>query len=890
MSNKKNHTKEQLRLDNNVGIVPLWEKWGPYVAERSWGTVREDYSENGDSWSFFSHDLAVSKVYRWGEDGIAGWCDRYQVLVFSPAFWNGQDSILKERLFGLANNEGNHGEDVKEYYYYLDATPTHSYLKYLYKYPQAQYPYEKLRAENRSRGQQADEFELIDTDSFQSGYFDIFVEYAKKTPEDLCIHIEAFNRGDEPATLHIMPQLFFRNQWSWKDEPQPEPTIYQETESNEEDSHEFCLIADDSNLLSPATLPFDYHLGRRYLYAPSSGEVLFTDNETRGIYITKNRPPYFKDAFHRYIIHNQVDAVNPQHTGTKSCLHYVFEIAPGKSAILRLRLSDHKMQNALKDVDQVIQSRKDEADEFYNSIYPAHATLEEKNIQRQAFAGMIWTKQIYLFDVNLWLKGDNTYYPPPASRKGIRNSHWRHLNSMRILSMPDKWEYPYFCAWDQAFHCVTFGLIDIRFAKEQLWLLLFDQFQHPNGQIPACEWDFSVMNPPVQSWAILRVFYLEKERFGHSDINFLKKCFHRLLINFAWWVNKVDSEGHNIFEGGFLGLDNITVIDRSQKLANGVKLQQSDGTAWMAVFCLNLMRMSLELAKEDEAYEGMATKFFQHFVYIAHAMKRVGNQHYEMWSNRDGFFYDVLTYPDGNFAKFRLRSLVGLIPLYAIEILTEDDISQFCSFHRDFYWFLKNRPDLVQNCVIPIEKNGKKAFLLALVNPDQLRRVLSYVWNPEEFRGKFGLRSLSKYHEQHPFKYFDKTVGYEAAESRENLMGGNSNWRGPVWFPTTYLLIESLSKLSASFGDDFKVFMNNEEPVTLKDIAEFFAECLIKLFLQDEKGIRPCMGEKFSLDPYFKDYLLFFEYFNPETGKGLGASHQTGWTGLVANLIDEFRR
>lgn len=883
-------TEEERRLDENVGILPPWEKWGPYVAERSWGTVREDYSENGDSWNFFSHDLATSKVYRWGEDGIAGWCDRYQVLVFSPAFWNGHDPILKERLFGLANSEGNHGEDVKEYYYYLDATPSHSYMKFLYKYPQTEFPYARLREENKKRGQQDSEFELIDTGVLdQNRYFDIFVEYAKASAEDLCIRIEAFNRGDRPACLHIVPQLFFRNQWSWKDEREPEPIIYLNSQ-NASTAETLCLIADDRNLLSPATLTFDYHLGQRYLYAPAGGEVLFTNNETQGIYITQNSPPYFKDAFHRHIIHHDQNAVSLVPQGTKAGLHYVFEIPAHQSAVLRLRLVDHEIQEPLQTIDDIVNKRRQEADEFYDSIHPAKATAEEKKIQRQAFAGMIWTKQIYLFDVNLWLKGDNTYYPPPSARIHIRNQHWRHLNSMRILSMPDKWEYPYFCAWDQAFHAVTFGLIDIKFAKEQLWLLLFDQFQHPNGQIPACEWDFSVMNPPVQSWAILYIYFLEKERHGVTDQTFLKKCFNKLLINFAWWVNKVDSEGHNIFEGGFLGLDNITVVDRSKKLANGVKLQQSDGTAWMAVFCLNLMRMALELAKNDPAYEGMATKFFQHFVYIAHAMKRVGNQHYEMWSDKDGFFYDVLTYPDGAFAKFRLRSLVGLIPLYAVEILSSSDLEQFPNFARDFHWFLKNRPDLIENCVIPTVLGNKSAYLLALVNKDQLKRVLSYVWHPEEFRAKYGLRSLSRYHEQHPFVYFDKKVGYEAAESSENLMGGNSNWRGPVWFPTTFLLIESLQKLSTVLGDQFTIQVDQEESVSLQTMALSFALRMTALFQKDEQGIVPCLGKRFSLDPHFMDYLFFYEYFNPETGKGLGASHQTGWTGLVANLIDQLRR
>lgn len=876
----KNTLGDQATVPEKVGTdVPPWQKWGPYVSERSWGSVREDYSWNGDAWTYFPFEDAQRRAYRWGEDGIAGWCDRYQVLVFAPAFWNGKDKILKERLFGLNSTQGNHGEDVKEYYYHLDGTPDHSYMKYLYKYPHGEFPYEQLREVNSKKGTTEPEYELFDTGIFnESRYFDIYIEYAKASPEDNCIRIQVFNRGKEAATLHVLPHLWFRNQWSWWDVPQSEPLI-----SNSKNEKAVCVIADDTKLLSPATLSFDYHLGKRYLYGSTGGKPLFTNNETAA-----EGKKHTKEAFHRQVV-NKENTVNPQETGTKACIHYTFENIPaGGSVSLLLRLTDKPLENPLGDVEKIIEEQKKKADAFYNTVHPKTATEEEKLIQRQAFAGLLWNKQIYLFDVNQWLEGDNSYHPPPSTRLNIRNVHWRHLNSMRILSMPDKWEYPWFAAWDLAFHCLTFALIDIDFAKDQLWLLLFDQFQHPNGAIPAYEWEFSDLNPPIHAWAALRLYQIEKEQRGVEDRTFLKKCFLKLLINFAWWVNKVDRAGFNVFEGGFLGLDNITIVDRSKEVEGGATLRQSDGTGWMAMFCLNLMRIALELSKEDPTYESMATKFFQHFVHIAHAMKKRDNKHYELWSVSDGFFYDVLSFPDGKFAKFRVRSLVGIIPLYATDILTEEELNQFPEFKKNFLWFLKNRKTLTKDCATPFQKEGKTDYFLSLVNEEQLKSMLRYIWDPQEFRSDYGLRSLSKFHEKNPFFYKDRQVGYEPAESLHRVKGGNSNWRGPIWMPTSYLFIQALNKFSYAFNEDFTVTTGQEAPANLSKISSYFSEKMISIFKKNPDGLRPVFGTyPFAKDPHFQDNLLFYEYYHGDTGQGLGASHQTGWSSLVANLIAE---
>ncbi len=868
-----------------------WRRWGPYVAERAWGTVREDYSADGDAWNYFPHDLARSKAYRWGEDGIAGICDRYQRLVFSLALWNGQDPFLKERMFGLTNGQGNHGEDVKEYYFYLDNTPTHSYMRYLYKYPHAAYPYELLEEESRRRTGMDPEFELLDTGIFdQDRYFDVFLEYAKYTEDDICIQIEAFNRGPEAATIHLLPHLWYRNTWSWTGEDQPAPSI---SLGNLAEGLPF-LEADDSGTGPLQGIPHDTRLGKRYLFADAGAEALFTDNETNGPVVhgpgNSSKSRYTKDAFHRQIVDGE-DAVNPACRGTKAALHYVRHVPPGGSTRIWLRLTPEIPPTPLLNLDRVLTERKEQADEFYAAIHPARASEDEKRIQRQALSGMLWNKQIYLWDLAQWMDGDNPDWPPPASRQWIRNRHWRHMNSKRVLSMPDKWEYPWFAAWDLAFHTVTLALVDADFAKEQLWLLLFEQFQHPNGQIPAYEWEFSDLNPPVHAWAVWRVYNMERVRTGKGDREFLEKCFHKLLINFAWWVNRLDSEGNNVFEGGFLGLDNIAVIDRSERQFDGATLEQSDSTGWMGMFCLNLMRIALELAEENRAYEGLATKFFQHYVYVGAAMKHMGGREHSLWSEKDGFFYDVLKYRDGSYHAFQVRSLVGIIPLYAVERLEERWMAPFRDFGNDVEWFLRNRQDLVQRCIETVERDGERVHILAVANVDQLRRILERVWNPDEFRSQFGLRSLSRHHDDNPVHFGGKTIQYEPGEARSRLKGGNSNWRGPIWFPTTFLLIESLRKLGKAHGGDLRVTCDDGSPITLDRMARSLADRLISLFTVDEDGRRPAHGRrrKFQEDPHWKDYLLFYEYFDGDSGEGLGASHQTGWTGLIANLIDEWR-
>ena len=886
---------EQKRLaESNTGIVPPWRKWGPYVSERSWGTVREDYSPNGDAWNYLTHEMARSKAYRWGDDGIAGLCDRYQIQLFALALWNGRDSILKERMFGLTSSEGNRGEDVKEYYFYVDSTPTHSYMKFLYKYPQGEYPYRWLVEENQRRGGSGFEFELLDTGLFEENrYFDVFVEYAKADPEDICIRIEAFNRGPEDADLHLLPHLWFRNTWAWWEARNPEPVIRVGPSGDEHVS----LLADDSAALPPKNLKFDYRLGERYLYGPKGAELLFTDNETNGPAVfgpgNISAKPHTKDAFHRCVVNGE-PAVNPEQVGTKSCLHYKYGVPAGKSVVLRLRFAPGHLANPLRDVDRIVAQRKQEADEFYEAIHPPAATPDEKLIQRQAFAGMLWTRQIYLFDVNRWLVGDNPKCQPPDSRWYVRNRHWRHLNSMRILSMPDKWEYPWFAAWDLAFHCVTLALVDPGFAKDNLWVMLFEQFQHPSGQIPAYEWEFSDLNPPVHAWACWRVYNVERMRHGHADRAFLEQCFHKLLINFAWWVNKVDSQGNNVFEGGFLGLDNITVVDRSEKLPGGAILEQSDATGWMGFFCLHMMRIALELAKENPIYEGLATKFFQHFVYIGYSMKHLGGRDYQLFDEKDGFFYDVLSYPNGEWHKFRVRSLVGLIPLYAVEVLNDEDLKPYPQFLANVDWFIRNRPKLVGQACYTDTRDGARRHILSLVDQHQFGKILERIWDPDEFLSDYGIRSLSKFHEQHPFRFGHSEVRYEPAEADVKIKGGNSNWRGPIWFPTSYLITRSLLKYAEAFGEEFGVTTpaTGSRVVTPRDMAEEIANRMIRMFKRDEQGRRPIYGgmEKFQHDPHWRDFLLFNEYFHGDNGAGLGANHQTGWTGLIANLIDEWRR
>jgi len=856
------------------------------------------------------------------------------------AFWNERDPILKERYFGLVPSEGNHGEDVKECYFYLDALPSHAYQRLLYKYPQREFPYRALIDENRRRGASEPEFELIDSGIFDGGrYFDIVIEVAKEDPETLAIRVTAHNRGPDRAPLHLLPHLWFRNTWSWAREPQAAPRITLRDGS---------LLADDRLAAPLAGLLHATPLGPHLLELPPGTATLFTDNETNGPRVfgpgAVSRGEYLKDAFHRYLVAGEDQAVNPSHSGTKAAGWVRAEIEPGASFALHMRLRPFREGEPSADaaaIDAVIESRRAEADAFYATIHPPKATGEEKNIQRQAFAGMLWNKQSYLFDVDVWLDGDDSSSPPPASRQRARNARWRHLNSMRILSMPDKWEYPWFAAWDLAFHSVVFALIDGEFAKEQLWLMLFEQFQHPNGQIPAYEWEFSDLNPPVHAWAVWRVYNMDRIRRGRGDLHFLERCFHKLLLNFTWWVNKVDREGNNVFEGGFLGLDNITVFDRSE-VPTGASLEQSDATGWMGMFCQVMMRMALELARKDAVYEGLATKFFEHYVYIGAAMKMVRGDR-TLWDSDDSFFYDLLRFPDGSAVPFRVRSLVGLIPLYAIERLEEEWIAPFPIFRENLEWFMKHRREIVDRCVTTVRNGGGTTHVLAVVDREQLEHLVARLVDPEEFLSRAGMRSLSKYHQQHPFTFGNATVGYEPAEAVTKLKGGNSNWRGPVWFPTTFLMIESLRKLEKAFGGSVKVMVGPERAdvagaeagperqrgdtraeegvgagagdvhtrgmriptlsgtavpreVTLTGLAGGLADRLIRNFLPDEQGYRPIYGprgtrkaELFARDPHWQSLVLFHEYFHGDSGEGLGASHQTGWTGLIANVIDEWR-
>jgi len=891
-------TVEHERLAGLHGPLSAWRRWGPYVAERSWGTVREDYSPAGDAWGSFPHDHARSRAYRWGEDGLAGICDRYQLLAFGFAFWNERDPILKERLFGVVPGEGNHGEDVKEYYFYLDSTPSHSYMKWQYKYPQREFPYARLIEENRARNGGGAEFELLDTGIFDDDrYFDIVVEYGKGTPEQLVARITIHNRGPRDAPIHVIPNLWFRNTWAWGAVPGAEPLI----RVGDAGPRYRSLVADDSTADPLRNLPFVYRLGARTLFVPPEAELLFTDNETNAERVyggdARSRKPYVKDAFHRYIVEGE-PAVNPARAGTKACVRLRAMVPAGGSVSYRFLLSDCGVENhgadPLGDVDAILAERLAESDAFYRYVQPPGASADELLIQRQAFAGMLWSKQIYLFDVNLWLTGDNPAWPPSEARVGVRNTHWRHLNSMRILSMPDKWEYPWFAAWDLAFHCAPLAIIDPEFAKDQLWLLLFEQFQHPSGQLPAYEWEFSDLNPPVHAWAVWRVYNMDRIRSGRADRVFLEKCFHKLLINFAWWVNKVDRQGNNVFEGGFLGLDNIAVIDRSERLPAGAVLEQSDATGWMGMFCLNLMRISLELAKESSAYESLATKFFQHYIYVGAAMKKMGGRKYQLWDEEDGFFYDVLSYPDGTFEKFRVRSLVGLIPLYAIERLEDQWIAPFKEFRSNLHWFLENKKHIVQDVCHPLVRDGRSSHVCAIVNESQIKGLLRRILDPEEFMSPWGLRSMSRYHANNPFVLGQRSVRYEPAESDSKIKGGNSNWRGPVWFPTSFLMIEALRKLGTAFGPTLKVPANGRDGpmVNLFQVAEDLGNRMIRIFTRDAEGQRPLYAgrRKFQDDPHWRDLILFHEYFNGDSGEGLGASHQTGWTGLVASLIDEWRR
>ena len=940
---------ERVRLSGDPHADARWRKWGPYLADRAWGTVREDYSENGDAWRYLPHDLARSKAFRWGEDGIAGFCDRYETLCWSLALWNERDPILKERLFGLDAWEGNHGEDVKECYFYTDALPTHAYQRMLYKYPQRPFPYGDLVAGNR-RSSAEPELELIDTGIFDDNrYFDVDIEIAKDDPETILFRITVANRGPERAVIHLIPQLWYRNTWSWGG-PTESAVTAPVIRPFGRPAGRIALLADDSQSAPLAGLLADSRLGPRLLDICGDGELLFTDNETNGPRVfgpgATSRSRFTKDAFHRRIVGGDEAATNPGNEGTKACARLRYEIPPGESVALRMRLgpwqhsaagkaSDEKDAALERHIDTIVIQRRAEADEFYDSIHPPNASNDERNVQRQAFAGMLWNKQCYLFDVDIWLDGDDPSNPPPAARQQGRNRHWRHLNSMRVLSMPDKWEYPWFAAWDLAFHSVTLALIDAGFAKEQLWLMLFEQFQHPNGQIPAYEWEFSDLNPPVYAWAVWRVYNMDRIRSGRADREFLEKCFHKLLLNFTWWVNKVDREGNNVFEGGFLGLDNIAVFDRSDTLPDGASLEQSDATGWMGMFSQVMMRIALELATDNPAYEGLATKFFEHYVYIGAAMKMVRGGR-TLWDQEDGFFYDLLRLPNGDSLPFRVRSLVGLIPLYAIERLESAWIEPFRVFSENLHWFMKHRKDIVERCITTVKGEGTNVtYVLAVVDREQLQRILGRIIDPAEFLSPHGIRSLSRIHATEPFRFGDAEVRYEPGNAVERVKGGNSNWRGPVWMPTNFLLIETLRKLEKAFGGQIRVMIEPTEgvfhthddeltdmrmeegfgagathtidsarpggpdskvTVTLSGLAGQLADRLIGIFTPNGNGYRPLNGpagtrksELFAHDPHWKDLILFHEYFHGDTAEGLGASHQTGWTGLVASLIDEWR-
>jgi Mannosylglycerate hydrolase MGH1-like glycoside hydrolase domain len=874
---------EEQRLKEARERTAHWRRWGPYLCERQWGTVREDYSELGTAWDYLPHDHARSRAYRWGEDGLLGISDNHQRLCFALALWNGRDPILKERLFGLTNSEGNHGEDVKEYYYYLDSTPTHSYMKALYKYPQAAFPYRWLVEENLRRGALAPEFELIHTGVFnEDRYFDLFVEYAKAGYDDILIRITTINRGPDSAPLHLLPTLWFRNTWSWN-KLNPKPRLRLESTPDEAQ-----LIAADH----PS-------LGSMILMSESDSEVLFTENETNNqrLFGASNTSPYVKDALHNYLIHGNADAVNPDKEGTKAALHYFKDLEPGETWTLKLRLTRPAptVEPLGAAFDRVFSARQREADEFYDSIAPPALTEDARNVQRQAFAGMLWNKQFYHYVVQEWLDGDPAMPSPPAARKQGRNREWVFLYIDDILSMPDKWEYPWFAAWDLAFHCIPLAMIDPDFAKQQLVLLTREWYMHPNGQLPANEWAFGDVNPPVHAWAAWRVYKIENKMYGRSDALFLERVFQKLLLNFTWWVNRKDAEGKNIFQGGFLGLDNIGVFDRSSALPTGGHMEQSDATSWMAAYCLNLLVVAIELAHVNPSYEDIASKFFEHFLYIAHAMNHIGGEGESLWDEEDGFFYDNLHLPDGAIVPLKVRSMVGLIPLFAIETLEVGDLFKLPGFARRLNWFLQHRPSLSNNVTCHGIAGACERRILSIVTPEQLRRILECMLSEQEFLGPFGIRALSRYHKDHPYVLevdgAQHRVDYQAAESTTGLFGGNSNWRGPVWMPVNFLMIEALQKFHHFFGDEFRVECptGSGQMKTLWEVALDLSNRLIAIFLKDSKGRRPVFGreEKFHKDPHWNNYIPFHEYFHGDDGSGIGASHQTGWTGLIAKLLQQ---
>ena len=859
---------EQQRLDESRGREAHWKRWGPYVSERAWGTVREDYSPHGNAWEFVSHDQSRSKAYRWNEDGIAGISDRHQKICFAVALWNGRDPILKERMFGLTGNEGNHGEDCKECYFYLDSTPTHSYMKYLYKYPQAAYPYEQLVREYRARGKDQREFELPDTGVFdESRYFDVFVEYAKGSPDDVLIKITVANRGPEAASISLLPSVWFRNTWSWGyDVVRP------------------SLCADGTSIV--LTEP---KYGQRWLHCEGTPELLFTENESNyGARFTK-------DSFHDYVISGAADRVNPERIGTKAAAVYRLSIRGGEAQSICLRLTDVAVPQLGKPFERTFAQRKKEADEFYAEIIPQDLSADARNVMRQSMAGLLWSKQFYHYVVQDWLTGDPGQPIPPEQRRRGRNSEWKHLYNADVISMPDKWEYPWYAAWDLAFHCVPLAIVDSEFAKEQLMLMLREWYMHPNGQLPAYEWAFGDVNPPVHAWAAWRVYKIEKKRRGVGDRVFLQRVFHKLLLNFTWWVNRKDAEGRNVFQGGFLGLDNIGVFDRSAPLPTGGHIEQADGTGWMATYSLNLMAIALELAREDPSYEDVASKFWEHFLHIAQAINHLGDDGARMWDPEDGFFYDVLHTPADGHVPLKVRSMVGLIPLYAVETLDSDLLDRLPGFKRRMEWFLQNRKDLTRNTACMKTPGMGERRLLSIVDGDKLRQVLHYMLDENEFLSPHGIRALSRVHRDQPYRLpvngMEHRVDYEPGESSTGLFGGNSNWRGPIWFPVNYLLIEALQKFHHYLGDDYKVECptGSGQYLNLSEVATELSRRLTRIFLRDGNCSRPVHGghNAYREDPHWRDLVLFYEYFHGDDGSGVGATHQTGWTGLVAKLLQQ---
>ncbi len=864
------------RLNQAKAGTQAWKKWGPYLSERQWGTVREDYSSDGNAWDYFSHDQARSRAYRWGEDGLAGLSDEQQQLCFGLALWNGVDPIIKERLFGLTNSEGNHGEDVKEYYFYLDSTPTHSYMKYLYKYPQGKFPYDDLVRGNDKRGYYDQEYELIDTGIFdQDRYFDVFVEYAKESPEDWLIQIEVFNHSDHPASLHVLPSVWFRNTWSWFQHHAPKPKLRQ-------------TVAGVAEAIHP-------ELGTYYFSCDQAPPLLFTENETNmeRVFGLDNPQPYVKDGINNYLVHGQTDAVNPGQIGTKVAAHYTLEVPAGGSKTIQVRLGKAANSPFGQPFQDIFSHRRQEADEFFALVIPESLSADARLIVRQAIAGMMWTKQYYNFPVKEWLE-DEILPPDCAERRPTRNQDWFHLQSSAIISMPDKWEYPWFAAWDLAFHCAALCLVDMEFTKEQLCLMVDELHLHPNGQIPAYEWNFSDVNPPVHPIATWQIYLLDKAlRGGTGDRVFLESVFHKLLLNFTWWVNRKDTSGNNVFEGGFLGLDNIGVFDRSAPLPMGGRLEQSDGTSWMALYSLEMLNMAVELALENHAYEDLCCKFYEHFIYIAGAMDRIGNNKDELWDEQDGFFYDILHFPDGRAERLKVRSMVGLIPLAAVAVFREEVLEQLPKFKKRMEEFNARHPELLANINDPMATGVKNRRLFCPVGPDKLRRILTKMLDEAEFFSDYGLRSLSRHHLEHPYKFVVGRdiyrVDYLPAESTSGMFGGNSNWRGPIWMPVNAIIVQALRKMYGYYGKDFKVECptGSGNWLTLWEVSDEILNRLNRIFLQTPDGRRPLYGEteKFQTDPHWRDLILFYEYFHGDNGAGMGASHQTGWTGLVARYL-----